>query len=172
MLDPLSALSLAGNVAQILDFICTIVSEARQISSSTQGASAGNIDLQNITQDLHSLLISLEASERSVKGQQSANDTQIRELAMSAKDAVSVLLNALQSLQVRGAGIRRKVHSVRQALRTVWKEKQINNLEKRLESYRSQISLRIVTALRFGLPFALCKRWTDTRAVATNSPSF
>lgn len=52
MLDPLTALSIASSVIQIIDFGCRLVSETQQIYHSASGATKYNVTLREITEDI------------------------------------------------------------------------------------------------------------------------
>lgn len=147
MLDPVSALSLAGNIFQVIDFAGKIVSESRQIYKSSVGASVGNAELRTVTQDLHTLSASLERPLHRANEGCLGDDGDIQQLVAASKAIAKELLNALEDLSVKGPN--KKWQSFRQALRSVRKEKQIKDIERRLESYRSQITARLVATLRY-----------------------
>jgi len=46
MLDPMSALSLAGNIVQFLDFSIYLVGKAHEIHKSVDGALSENLDAE------------------------------------------------------------------------------------------------------------------------------
>lgn len=72
---------------------------------------------------------------------------QLRELCSGCDEVSRKLLSVIQQLE-HGRG-RSKWKSFRQALLTLWKEKEIEDLSKRLERYRSQIDTALLVSLRY-----------------------
>ena len=66
MLDPLTALSLAGNVVQLVDFSAKVVSESRQIYQV--GSVIQNDELEIISNDLLVLLKTVQSRNNSGPG--------------------------------------------------------------------------------------------------------
>jgi hypothetical protein len=52
VLDPFSALGLASNIVQFIDFGCKLLSTGRELHNSTDGVLESNIELEVITKDL------------------------------------------------------------------------------------------------------------------------
>lgn len=148
MLDPVSALGLAGSLIQVIDFAAKIVSDSRQIFQSAVGTSVDHNRLQIFTQDLYALSISLEKSSSNSYKECLGNVTEIQRLVATTKATANELLKALEDLSVKGPN--KRWQSFRQALRSVWKEKQIRDVERRLESCKTQITTRLVATLRYG----------------------
>jgi hypothetical protein len=67
LLDPLSALSLAGTVVQFVDFASKILKKGREIYSSASGSLAMNEELGIVTNDLLRLTERLKASTHEEK---------------------------------------------------------------------------------------------------------
>ena len=61
-MDPLSALSLAGNVAQFIEFGCSLVSKTRQIYKSANGATISQVETAIATRRLLELTRRLKSS--------------------------------------------------------------------------------------------------------------
>ena len=62
MLEPLLALSLAGNVIQIVQFSAQLASKAREVRKS--GVFAANVELRHVTIDLLAQTVAVTASLR------------------------------------------------------------------------------------------------------------
>jgi hypothetical protein len=149
-MDPLSALGVAASVVQFLDFASTLVSSTYKIYKSTTGDTKEKLDLMVVTSSLKSLSNDLRLSldqDTSEGKELSKVDTEINTLCASCSDVADELILALEKLNVQ------KEHdiwqSVRTALQSVWGRKEVDALEKRLESFRSQISLHINASLRY-----------------------
>jgi hypothetical protein len=86
----------------------------------------------------------------------SSQDEAISKLAINCSEVGKQLLTILERL--RSQSNRRAWDSFRTALRTIWSEKEIEDLSQTLESYGQHISMHILVALRcvFGYaPFIL-----------------
>lgn len=149
-MDPLSALSVAASVVQFIDFASTLVSSTYKIYKSTTGDTKEKLDLKVVTSSLKSLSNDLRLSldqDTSEGKELSKVDTEINTLCASCSDIADELILALEKLNVQ------KEHdiwqSVRTALQSVWGRKEVDTLVKRLESFRSQISLHINASLRY-----------------------
>jgi hypothetical protein len=149
-MDPLSALRDAASVVQFIDFASTLVSSTYKIYKSTTGDTKEKLDLKVVTSSLKSLSNDLRLSldqDTSEGKELSKVDTEITTLCVSCSDVADELILALEKLNVQ------KKHdiwqSVRAALQSVWGRKEVDTLEKRLELFRSQISLHINASLRY-----------------------
>lgn len=74
------------------------------------------------------------------------SDKQLNDLCAGCQKVANELLGVVQKL--RGSGSKTRWSSFRQAVLTVWKEKEVRALIDRLERYRSQIDTALLVALR------------------------
>jgi len=58
-MDPLTALSLAGNVVQFVDFGCQLLSHSRELYRSPRGSLAADDEIHLVTVDLRALILKL-----------------------------------------------------------------------------------------------------------------
>ena len=127
-----SAVGLAANILQFIQFSFDLISDAKELSRSAHGLKAESVELKIIAESLSrlsaTLIIPLDPSTGAVP----PSEHDIHKLANSAKAVADKLLATLQGLQVIG-GSHRKWRSFRQALKSVWHKDEIKNLEKRLE---------------------------------------
>lgn len=141
-MEALTAVGLAGNIVQFIDFGCGLFNQASSIYHSQSGATKGAQDLQTITESLLSLSSNLEKSLENqnqhdhIDGQQ-----RLKLLAKSCRDTAKELVITLQSIRAKKAGS--KWHSFRASLAGLMKETEINSLEKRLNDYRLQIIVEL-----------------------------
>ena len=70
----------------------------------------------------------------------------MRSLASTCKDVAAEILGTLDKIRIREP--RRKWKSFVQALRSVWKKEQIEELVKRMERLRSETQYRLQLMLR------------------------
>lgn len=143
-MDPLSALSVAAAVVQFLDFSGTIVTSTYKIYKSTSKKNEGNDTITSITAQLVDLTSELERS--ATVSPVSKVDQEIIILCQQCKKTADNLLDALKQLNA-GSGVT-LWDSFKIALRSVWSQGEIDALQGRLDSYRQQISMHILVALR------------------------
>lgn len=146
-MDPVSAIGLAANILQFIEYSCRIISDAKEIYQSTHGATAENIELQGVAENLSSLSASMIQPAKSTPEPISQAEQKIYELASSSKALADELLATIQGLQISGSR-HRKWRSFRQALNTVWKKDKIGDLQKRLEMIRRHLSIHILSHTR------------------------
>lgn len=147
-MDPFSALGLASNIIQLVDFGSRLVSKGQELYQSADGSSKVNSDLEAITSDLNSVCTSLLRPERYVN-KNTASDPELALLSLctSCTELGSELLGLLQALKVKGRKTR--YNTARQALRSICKESKILAYEKRLGQFRSQIAIHVTSMLRY-----------------------
>jgi hypothetical protein len=159
MLDPMTALSLAGNVIQFVDFGIEVLSATGSLYGSVGGALDFNEELELVTTDL--------AAVCQLMGGRSATTSEraLRDLCKGCNDVANELLTQLNKLKVspdapdppdgkkpilsRFQKEKKVLRSFHQAIRSIWKEEEIEKLVKRLSSFRDEIQMRIVLGFRY-----------------------
>ena len=135
-MDSFSALALAGNVVQFVDSGSKIFLKSREICLSADGASSTNRNLEQTVRYITRLCDSLIQPEKSLDPlQASKEELALSPLARSCKELGDKLLSVL--LKLRKGEHHRRWQSVYQALRSVWKEKEIQAYQDQLVQYRS-----------------------------------
>lgn len=146
-MDPLSALSLASNICQLLDFGGRLLSGSLELYRSVDGVSSVNGELQSITDDLTGICTALMQPESRIDEQRATkSELALIPLSQSCKALGEEFLSLLRSLKVKTR--QQKIGSVRQALRNEWKRKEVQDYQKRLKNYRSQIAVNLMEILR------------------------
>ncbi|KAH0843180.1 hypothetical protein FOPE_07819 [Fonsecaea pedrosoi] len=144
VLDPLSAIGLAANIVQFIDFSRRLISDAKEIYHSTNGVTAENVELQDVAESLSrlssTLLNPLDHSQAAI----SQTEAEIVKIAAASRVVGDELLAAIQSLTA-GDGSHKKWRSFLQALKTLWKKDKIAKLRKRLEDARSNLSVHVLS---------------------------
>ncbi|CZR63571.1 uncharacterized protein PAC_13468 [Phialocephala subalpina] len=144
MADPMTALGLASNIVQLISFTSDIVSKSREIYKSQDGKLIEHMELEAITTSLHDL--SREIVSPFQKGiLLSKAEEDLQKLWGECNDISRQLIVAIESLQTQGRN--KKWNSFRQALKTVWKEDEIEALSRRLDRYRAQIDTALLVSL-------------------------
>lgn len=139
-MEALAAVGLAGNIVQFIDFTCKLFAGANSIYHSHTGASKGAQDLETITESLLDLSTRLEKSLEKQRGGLIALQN-LKVLANGCHDTAKELVTVLQGIRAKSAGS--KWHSFRASLAGLMKESEVNNLEKRLNDYRSQLIIEL-----------------------------
>ena len=133
-MDPLTALSLATNVATFVDFACKLVSGSYAIYNSASGLSSSNASLEAIAGDLSRL-----TSKFTVKDGVGSKDLQ--DLAVRCKKVADELSLALEGLKAREPG--KRWSSFQAALKEVWKGRRVKELQEQLERLQSAVQLQL-----------------------------
>ena len=133
-MDAIAALSLAGTVFQITEFVATVLSKSVQLYTSADGSLIDNSDAAKVTTHLRNLSAQLRQAPHS-------QDSFLDELCNGAQEIAERLLAALDKLKVKGKQSR--AESLRKALRSVWGKEELVRLETRLGTYRAQLLLHI-----------------------------
>jgi hypothetical protein len=152
-MEPLSALSLAGNVVQFIDFGITLLSGALRLYKSPSGALPVNDEIELITDDLKALIVKLKGSDYATTlpddGLQRISFGKICE---GATEVAEELLRRLSKLKLRDGNQGKFISSIQQAVKTCWKEKEINELLKRLKNFKEALETRVLFSLRSDHP--------------------
>lgn len=147
-MDPISAISLAGTVVQLVDFSIKIVSKLSELYRSGSDGLIENQSIDKATKDLTKLNDQLKDS--------SVSDSDLQELCKASGDAADELLTALSKIKVDGKG--RTLQSFRKALRSIWSKEKIQGLEKRQARFRDELNLRLTAGLRYAGPLPTIPR--------------
>ncbi|MCJ1381965.1 hypothetical protein MMC17_005077 [Xylographa soralifera] len=147
MLDPFTALSLAGTVVQFVDFGNKLIKEGSELYHSASGALSVNAELENITVNLKAVTKKLETpSPTNTRSTETTKETEaLRSLAESCSEAADELLKVLEDLKVKGAN--RQWQSFRQALRSSHKKDQIRKIEKKLDKLQQMLNTRLIAMM-------------------------
>jgi hypothetical protein len=147
-MDPLTALGLASNIIQLITFASDLVSKGCEIYKSSEGVLVENLELETITTTLQELSKSVQRPDRSSPRSQRLTKTErkLHELCHDCSGVSEQLLSVIRKLKAEGPVLR--WDSFRQALNSVWKEKEIAALETRLERYRRQLDTTLLISLR------------------------
>ena len=147
-MEALSALSLASNIVQFLDFGLRVLSKGNQIYRSVDGALEENLDLEVVTNDL--LLMQTKLKRTLIAPghtQLGSNDVKaFNNLSQSCARVAEKLLERLTMVKAQGRFRRWK--SLRQALKIVWSKKDIENMKDTLQSFRSEMQIHLLVSLR------------------------
>ena len=144
-METLTAVSLAGSVVQFLDFGSKLLSKGRKIYNSADGALQENLELEAIALDLKEINQRLKDPVLSSRSS-APSDSFLTKIVGGCDDITTELLEALAGLKVNGAHKRWK--STRQAFKCVLQKGKVEDILRRLDTSRNQISLFLLAISR------------------------
>ncbi|OCL11066.1 hypothetical protein AOQ84DRAFT_387090 [Glonium stellatum] len=142
VLEAFAAIGLASNVVQFVDFSSKLVKESSHLYHSCSGASDDNLKLEEAIRHLETLSGTL-TTPHATAGNVLYQDNSISELALMCKKEATRLITALEELKVTD-GPHRKWRSIRQALRSVWRQDGIKRFGKRLSHFQNVLTLHLI----------------------------
>jgi hypothetical protein len=175
MIDPLSGIGLVSNIAQFLEVAHKLLSTSKEIYDSVDGSTCEVLRIETVHQTLqhtYSALeqssgasYDLETSDPNIKKQLKV----IIKLSQLCKDDCERLLQAADSLKPRSNSLR---ESFKVALKTLWKEKKIGEIEERLLQTQQSLALSVSVLNRF-VDTQPCRRFSLTlhKTLARSVPS-
>lgn len=145
LMDPVSAIGLASSAAQLVTFSSDLISKSREIYRSADSSLVKYEELEAIARTLHSQSRRIQAQlgERRAPSQTGRD---LYELCNGVRDVSSTLIGSIEGLKAESSSKIWK--SFRQALKSVWKEQEIEDLLRRLELYREQIDSLLLLNLQ------------------------
>jgi hypothetical protein len=155
-MEALTALSVAGNVLQFVQFLAELVNDTRQIYSTAAGATSQN---QNI-EDIYGKLIDFNARLQSVPLSQDLGPGTLKHCEALAASAASCkgdcekLIAMVEKLKVKDGKAPRQWRSFQAALAGVWGSSDIKQLKKRIDDRQRAMILQLCSISRFLHPRA------------------
>jgi ankyrin repeat protein len=155
MLDPLTALGLAGNLIQVIQFSYDIVSEGNKIYNDSGSVLSQNKTAEEVATDLSELTQSLKAKQeewRVAHGRTALepDETRLRNLCDRCVEVayeLQIQLNKLKAKDGRG----KRLRSYKQALISVWRKNDIEEIAARLKRYQEELDTRVLLGIRQSL---------------------
>jgi hypothetical protein len=151
-MDALAVTSLAGTIAQLVDFGCKVTSSSIQIYRSADGSAVSETELKKVAEDMKRLLINVDDQfkqrENKTGNKPDLSEDEVVEQSL-ARECVLVIKELNTALEkVMRSGKTSKWRSFRQALLSVWHKEQIDGIERRLCRFREQLTFRLMLSLR------------------------
>ena len=149
-MDPLSALSLAGNVVQFVQFAFRLLNSTQKIYSSASGRSSNGQHLEEVYSRLSDFSITLKGwvEHREAVGGHRAPVKGLKETVTSCKDDCDKLLDIIEKLRVKSGTKRRWWHSFSKAMHEVWHSDDIESLRARIADSRQLMVLKLCAISR------------------------
>lgn len=141
-MDPLTAVGLAGNIITFVDLSTKVLSKAKQLYGSASGATSENDELESLTKNLKDLADRTRRKPSNMPRSSHFPPNIIREtvldnLSQQCIQVADELLETLESVKVKGDG--RIPKSAIQAVKMVWKQDNIDAIQRRLDRISKQL---------------------------------
>lgn len=155
MLDPLTALGLAGNLIQVIQFSYDIVSEGNKIYNDSSSVLDQNKTAEEVATDLSELTQNLKAKQeewRVAHGRTALepDETRLRNLCDRCVEVAYELQIQLNKLKAKD-GHGKRLRSYKQALISVWRKDDIEEIAARLKRYQQELDTRVLLGIRQSL---------------------
>jgi hypothetical protein len=141
-MDPLTALSIAGNVIQFVDFGCKVFSKGVEIFQSAQGSTVVHDELEDITTDVSIMARKLRASSLQKEG----TDSTISGICQDCTRMADQILERLARLKTGPKHTQWK--SMWMALKQVWSEKEMQDMVRRFMMFKETLEMHILVDMR------------------------
>ncbi|KAI1325002.1 hypothetical protein F5Y16DRAFT_423439 [Xylariaceae sp. FL0255] len=151
-MDPLSALGLAGNLVQFIQFAYDLSKGTASIYNSATGSSENKQHLNSIYSRLftfssHLVVDSKNGATASITGAfASKHSIALTALAEDCQAVCNELLKCIENLRIQsdtGGKQRRRWRSFRKALLETWQADKVNELTQRIDRLQSSITLHL-----------------------------
>ncbi|KAI1819111.1 hypothetical protein F4861DRAFT_528209 [Xylaria intraflava] len=148
-MDPITAVALAGNVLQFIQFVAGLLDNTRKLHVSATGTSYMNDHFQDICDTL--IAFNTQLQQQSVSptgraGKLSIFDKPLAECAAACRQECEDLLRILNQLRAIATKGLRYWNSFRAALTEVWKQNEIEELRSRIADRQRQMTLLLCAA--------------------------
>ena len=147
-MDPLSAVGLAGNILQLIDFSRKLLSDSRQIYESAQGASVKHFESASAAETLIKLDKKIQESFRAKTGNLTVDEQELRRLCENCRRAALDLVTALNRFKLTNTK-HRMCGSVWLAFTSNLRKDEIGDLLGRLQESRQQLDSHVLACLRY-----------------------
>jgi|SRR5271154_922403 len=147
MLDPLTAFATAVNAIQLAELGVQVLRKAHEVRTGVKGLTKEQAHLESLVHHLQTTLESLEGTTER-KDQQALSD-EAQCLQQASHDCASIskdFLTLLDSFKVKDT--RDKWDVFKQAIRALWNEKDVREMERQLVRAREKLNLSLMVYLK------------------------
>ena len=147
MLDPMSALGLACNIIQVVDFSLKAVGKFRELYND--GASSENRELEDMAVRLKILRAKLVTVDPTTRQSRPVffDDRELQALADECCKTADELTAELDTLKISGQHKRRQ--AVQKFFRSIRRKSVVDGIRRKLDSYQKVLDTRILANLRY-----------------------
>ncbi|BCS03286.1 uncharacterized protein AKAW2_70164A [Aspergillus luchuensis] len=133
-MDPLTAAGLASSIISFVSFTTQVISRCEKLYRSASGALAENLELENLATNIRRL-----AEETRCTKEDEILES-LSSQCMSVSDELIALLNSVKVKSDRHGWA-----SIHQAVKSVWKQSDIDDIQQRLNRIQTLLHNRLVT---------------------------
>ena len=144
-MEPLTALGLAGNVIQFIDYAQKLVSGSKELYQSTTGLTKENDILDVITNDV--LDISSKIADDSRLGPSDA-EMRLKRLAEECKNLAHRIVRILDDLKRNTGAKNGKWQSFVHLMRSMRKSAELRRLAENVQKIQAQLNLHLTYIIR------------------------
>jgi len=147
-MDPLSALGLAANIIQCVQFIGQVVLRAQDIHRSARGAEKESTALENAIEHLSSINLELASQSRTADYTQnrlSPAEMRLQDLLQDMRKVNSDVLRVLRDLEPQNGSV---WGSIQLGFKSVWGEGKMKELENKLDDIRKRLDTTLLICIR------------------------
>jgi hypothetical protein len=157
-MKPLPAVGLASSLIQIIDFSLKITRKDHKIFQPTEGTTPvveNHTLLQDVANHLNKLLLKLDINDLKKlsadpkRGRLSEPAEHLLKISDETKELGTTLVDAVLQAQARGSYGDPRWQTVREALMTVLKKKEVTAIKKKFKTVRKEVEANLMIALRF-----------------------
>jgi hypothetical protein len=157
MLDPLTALSLAGTVVQFVDFSTKLITKTYQLYKSKKGCLRVNEELEEVTLNLKTLALKLGRPLTLGNTPDDEQDEDAKALQILCQKCVTLADEMVERLDgVKVYAKSGSFKSMKEAILAAWKDgkqkdpgEELDSLVRRLQMYENALKTRILVDLRY-----------------------
>ena len=146
VLDPFSALSLTGNIVQLVDFSGRVVAHVVELYKSSSGLIKEHIELSASARSLKQTANTL-SKEFSQNGASPAEQQPLRDLIAACEGLADDLIRSIEDLTVDPKNRRWSI--MRQTARAVSRKTVVHELVMRVGRVRDALNSHLLTTLRY-----------------------
>jgi hypothetical protein len=158
-MDPLSTLSLAGNVIQFVDFGSKLISQGYELYKSSNGQLAVDEELELVTSDLRDVILRIQGatvitplhpSTSAMIDSSSSYSTPFARICVEAVEVAQVILNKLDGFKIDSnikSSKSRKLETFHQILKRLWSKNELDQLQERLKTLKDEIDRAVLVAM-------------------------
>jgi hypothetical protein len=154
-MDPLSALSLAGNIIQFVDFGARLFAEGQELYKSEAGKLKADEELELVINDLSALVRKIQKTVPHNAPDVSQADldedkqelTTFENICHETVKVAEEILTKLDKPKAVGTKGKRKLDVFRQIILRTWTKDEVDGLLKRLSTLKTALETRIMFSI-------------------------
>lgn len=152
-MEALAAVSLASNILQFVEFAGKLVSRSTEIYHSADGRLNTYTVLEEAAENLTDLSRRLReesvgSSSLGAAKTDNLAERQLLQLCKESREITTEIVENINKVKANAGAGSKALQSVAQAIRCVWNEREIKDLETRLQNIRQQINTALLFSLR------------------------